>query len=197
MRSRRLRLLALVAFLTAALVPGAAVFVRPAYACSLYQVDSPGQLVPDSEVIVIGRVVSTAGGSLVLRPEAFLKGPASAEDIALAPNRTDCPTAALNDGDRALIYIADAAKPAFPLITEAYLLADGHATMTGAKTRSESEVVAEIRGLTGQYAVPAATAAEGAGIDWGSTIIPLGIALAIIFGIGLFLMRVWHRIDPS
>jgi hypothetical protein len=69
--------------------------------------------------------------------------------------------------------------------------------MEGAEPRSEVEVVSSIRAITGQYAVPAATEAEGAGIDWGNTVLPLGLVLLVIFGIGLVLMRVWHRIDPS
>ena len=172
--------------------------MRTAHACSLIQVESPGQLVPTSQIILIGEVVSADAAALVLRPEAFLKGPASAEDIRLAADTSSgCPMANLAAGQRALIYIGDAARPSYPLINQAYLLQDGHAVMEGGETLTEVEAVAEIRAITGQYVVPAATEAEGAGIDWASTILPLGAALLIIFGIGLVLMRIWHRIDPS
>lgn len=196
MLSRRTRFFALVAFLTAALVPGAAVYVPAAHACLLLQPETPEQLVPDSQVIVVGTVVSRDGRNLVFRPEAFLKGPASADEMRFTGEEDTCTPAPLNAGDRALIYVFDAAAPRYPYQTEAFVLKDGHATMAD-DVRTEVEVVAAIRAVTGQYAVPATSSSEGAGIDWGHTIIPLGAALAIIFVIGLVLMRVWHRIDPS
>jgi hypothetical protein len=58
-------------------------------------------------------------------------------------------------------------------------------------------VVAAIRAITGQYAVPAGSKDEGAGIDWKSTVLPVGAALLAVFAIGLVLMRQWHKIDPS
>jgi hypothetical protein len=61
----------------------------------------------------------------------------------------------------------------------------------------EAELVARVRSLTNQYAVPASSRGEGAGIDWTRTILPVGAALVAIFVIALFLMRIWHRIDPS
>lgn len=184
-------------FVTAALLPGAAVFVPEAHACSLYQPRSPIEFVADSEIIVIGEVVSSDETALVLQPEAFLKGPASAEQMRLVPDRSDCPRANLNRGDRALVYLFRASEPRIPLTNEAYLLKDGRATMEGSSPLSEVEVVSQIRQITGQYAVPAATESDGAGIDWNSTVLPLGLVLLIVFGIGLVLMRVWHRIDPS
>ncbi len=133
-----------------------------------------------------------------VHPEVFLKGPASADDIffARSPIEDQCGRAPLATGDRALIYIFDATNPTTPLPNQAFILRDGHATM-GDQVRTEAEVVAAIRSLTGQYAVPAATESESAGIDWSHTIFPLGVVMAILLGIGLVLMRVWHRIDPS
>lgn len=170
--------------------------------------ESPAQLVPTSEVIVIGQVTRADADVLVLEPEAFLKGPASSEPVTLrAPadgvhatleaQGAECPRVRPELGSRLLVYIPDADAPHFPYINEAYVLEDGHARMEGVRELTEVEVVAAIREITGQYAVPAATQDEGAGIDWGNTVVPLGIALGIIFVIGLLLMRVWHRIDPS
>ena len=198
MLSRKTRLAVFLAFVAAALVPGAAVFVPSAGACSLLLPSSPAQFVELSEVIVIGEAVSADPSLLVLRPEAFLKGPVSADDISLDgdPNGM-CPQAAIGAGERVLVYIAHASDPTYPLMNEAYVLKDGYAYMEGADPLPEVEVVSSIRAVTGQYAVPAATEEEGAGIDWGNTLLPMGLVLLIVFGIGLVLMRVWHRIDPS
>lgn len=131
-------------------------------------------------------------------PEAFLKGPASSGPLRFTGGDHDlCPLAPVNQGDRMLIYVFKAGDPQWPLLNSAYVLRDGRASMEGAPTVSEAEAVSEIRAITGQYVVPAAGDSDGAGIDWGHTVMPLGAALAIIFVIGLLLMRVWHRIDPS
>lgn len=197
MLSRRTRFFALIALLTAALVPGAAVYVSTAHSCSLVQPESPVQFVAESEVIVLGTVDAANEKELILRPEAYLKGPATADRIRLVRENDLCPSAELGPGDRVLVYMFTAARPSWPLINQVYVLADGHATREGEAVRTEIEVVSAIRSLTGQYAVPAATESEGAGIDWSHTIIPLGVVMAILLGIGLVLMRVWHRIDPS
>ena len=183
--------------MTAALLPGAAVFVRPAYACSLIQPESPDQFVAEAQLIVIGKVTAASDAELVLQPEAFLKGPASGEPFRLVSAGDMCPRAEVNKGDRVLVYVFDASHPTWPLINEVYELRDGHAFRQGEVERTEIEVVSRIRAITGQYIVPAASDSEGAGIDWGSTIIPVGAALTIVFAIGLVLMRTWHRIDPS
>ena len=171
--------------------------MRPAYACSLIAIDSPAQLVPEADLIVIGEVVSLDDSGAVLRPEAFLKGPLAGEDIRLERDQSGCPFAPLELNQRALVFVYEADAPVFPYTNGAYVLKDGHATMEGSRELTEVEVLAAIRDITGQYAVPAASQDEGAGIDWESTVLPLGVALAIIFVIGLLLMRVWHRIDPS
>jgi hypothetical protein len=196
--SRKTRLSVLLAFVAAALVPGAAVFVPSAHACTLLLPSSPAQFVETSEVIVIGEAVSADDLLLVLQPEAFLKGPVSAEEIRLKgdPNGM-CPQAAIASGERVLVYIENANAPTYPLMNEAYVLKDGYAYMEGSDPLPEVEVVSSIRAVTGQYAVPAETQEEGAGIDWGNVLLPMGLVLLIVFGIGLVLMRVWHRIDPS
>jgi hypothetical protein len=174
----------------------------------LVAVESPAQLVPGSEVIFIGEVTRADSEALVLRPEAFLKGPVSSEPVTLpvpgggvhataVVQGAECPRVDVAEGQRLLVYVSDADDPHYPYVNEAYVLQDGHARMDGSPELTEVEVVAQIRAITGQYAVPAASEGEGAGIDWGNTVLPLGIALGIVFVIGLLLMRVWHRIDPS
>lgn len=182
----------------AALVPGAAVFVRPAFACTLMMPESASEFVLESELIIIGTVREVTSTELRVAPEAFLKGPSSGEPFVFTAEQDDsCPMQEFESGDRALIYVFDAANLPWPYINQAYLLESGRATM-GDRSETEIAVVEEIRGITGQYAVPAvADGGEGAGIDWGSTVLPIGVVLAIVFGIGLMLMRVWHRIDPT
>ncbi len=182
--------------MTAALIPGAAVSVHPAHACTLIQPSSPAEFVAEAQVIVIGTVESRDGRTLTLRPEAFLKGPASSERMQFRGVQDTCDPAPLRAGDRTLIYVFDAAAPRYPYVNEAYLLKDGSAIM-GKDQSTETEVVSAIRGVTGQYVVPVSSRGEGAGIDWSHTVVPLGLALGLVFIIGLVLMRVWHRIDPS
>lgn len=197
MRSLARSLLALT-FAAAALIPGAAVFVTPAFACTLLTPASAAEFVPTAELIVIGTVTAASSTKLVLEPEAFLKGPASGEPIAFSAAEGDmCPGATLETGDRALIYVFDAVALPWPYINQVYLLESGRATIVE-RTETEVAVVEQIRSLTGQYAVPAiADGGEGAGINWKSTVLPMGVVLIVVFGIGLVMMRVWHRIDPS
>ena len=87
-------------------------------------------------------------------------------------------------------------QPQWPGAAQVFWLIDGRASGLGGNV-SESDLVQKVRAITGQYAVPAASQSEGAGIDWRNTVLPLSVALAFVFAIGLVLMRVWHRIDPS
>jgi hypothetical protein len=197
LRSLARSLLALL-ITAAALTPGAAVFVRPAYACTLLMPERASSFVLQSELIVIGRVGEASDSRLVFEPEAFLKGPATGEPLVFRKQENDlCTTQNFRVGDRALVYIFDARELNWPYINQVYVLRDGRATI-GDRSESEIGVVEEIRAITGQYAVPAiADGGEGAGIDWWSTVLPIGVVLLIVFGIGLMMMRVWHRIDPS
>lgn len=197
MRSRTSSLFVLLLTALAALVPGAALHVRPAFACTLIAPESPVQFVAESELVVIGTVNSVSGDAFVLEPEAFLKGPLSAEPMRFTGEDDLCPTLQVREGDRVLLYVADAARLQWPFMNMGYVLRDGKAFREGEPERTEVEVVSAIRALTNQYAVPAASEDEGAGIDWGGTILPLGGVLLVLFAIGLVLMRVWHRIDPS
>jgi hypothetical protein len=171
--------------------------VPAAHACTLLQPESPLQFVTESELIVIGRVESAGDDSFELKPEAFLKGPSSGENLRFSNKDEQCPTAELEADDRVLIYVIKADSLSWPLINQVYEFRDGRANRAGEMERLEIEVVSDIRGVTGQYAVPAVSDDEGAGINWGDTLVPLGALLVVVFAIGLVLMRIWHRIDPS
>jgi hypothetical protein len=160
--------------------------------------ESPTQFVDESQLIVIGHVTHRDTTTFSLKPEAFLKGPASSEPLTFKGGDIDlCPLAPVNEGDRLLVYVFNAGDLQWPLVTSAYVLRDGEARMESATTVSEASAISQIRAITGQYAVPAASKSEGGGIDWSGTVLPLSIVLVIVFVIGLALMRVWHRIDPS
>lgn len=183
--------------ITAALLPGAAVFVPAAHACTLLQPESPVQFVAESQLIVVGRVTDVGSDSFELHPEAFLKGPSSGEAIRFSGRDEQCPTAEVDSGDRILVYVGRADQLSWPLVNQVYEFRDGRAYREGEMERLEIEVISDIRKITEQYAVPAVDSDEGAGINWGDTLLPLGALLVVVFIIGLVLMRIWHRIDPS
>ncbi len=197
-------LLAIAIAVTAAL-PGAPVFAQtpPAAAgCLEVRLDALSASVLASDLVVIGVVHEEHGGGLArIEPQAYLKGAASNEAIHLVPTRrqlaSSCELARLTEGTRLMAFLHTAnGGPAWPGANEVFWLADGRASGSGGNT-TESDLVEKVRAITHQYAVPAASQSEGAGIDWGKTVVPLSIALLIVFGIGLVLMRVWHRIDPT
>jgi len=159
--------------------------------------------VESSRTIVIATVREENGGALVrLEPSAFLLGAASNEPIRpqYPQPLPECALARLTEGQRILVFLgATDGVLDWPSAGQVFWLEDGKAIGGGSTGDSLAEIdlVQRIRQVTGQYAVPAATENESAGIDWSHTVIPLGVVLLIIFGIGLVLMRVWHRIDPS
>ena len=198
-------LLALAIALTAALTPGAAVFAQTPVApasCLEVRLETLPQAILAVDLIVIGIVHRPdGGGPSRIEPQAYLKGAASASSIPLVP-RTDttsssCEMAKLDEGARILVFLHSAnGQVELPGVNQVFWLKDGRATGPGGNL-PESELVAKVRAVTGQYAVPATSSSEGAGIDWGKTVLPLSAALGVVFVIGLALMRVWHRIDPS
>lgn len=157
--------------------------------------------VADSDLIVTGTVMAESGGAIQIRPEAYLKGAASGD--AIRPVRQDgdvCRPAALADGSRVLAFLASSKGAiGWPSEGRVFTLADGDARRVGAPDVAlrEADLIARVRALTDQYAVPASSEGEGASIDWLGTILPVGLALAGIMAAGLVLMRTWHRIDPS
>lgn len=213
MRRLKPSLLALVLALTAALIPGAAVFSAgtPRYSCDEPLDDEELRLAVESaSLIVVGRVDAIARqtapverDTLSIQPEAFLKGPATGAQLRFERQGTasPCQYAELSEGDRLLVFAKERSEPfGWPAPNAAFRLHEGRAFSLNPadhRARTEVELVAAIRRITEQYAVPAASEDEGASIDWVSTVLPVGAGLLVIFLIGLVLMRLWHRIDPS
>ncbi len=196
--------LPLVVTLATGLHAGAAAFVQPARAASCAGFAAPlAARVAQSDVIVIGSVQSASGSAASVVPEAFLKGPARPEALSLRkPDQPpECPLADFTAGARVLVLVsARDGGYAWPDAAYAYVLKDGQARLATdqiADDRLESQLVSDIRSVTNLYAVPAKNGSDGASIDWVKTVVPVTIALVLVFAIGLWLMRIWHRIDPT
>ena len=191
--------------LTAALVPGAAVFASPnlQIGCTATSVAPTARELADIKVIVVGVVRSGNNtGAVRIEPELFLKGAASREPITLqkAATNGDCVLARLNDGDRVIAFLRSSENHlTWPPDGQMFLLYEGVATNGGNTpvSLSESELIENVRRVTGQFAVPAANSAEAAHIHWVGTVLPVGGGLLVILAIALGLMGLWHRIDPS
>ncbi len=190
--------------MTAALTPGAAVFAWGAARmdCLAYEPELTRTWTENAAVIVVARATGVEERSVRLEPEGFLKGPAQARSIELrrGVDEAECPWARFAEGERYLVFL-DKGNSGFewPIFLSAFLLHDGEASLTAGQdyTTGEDALIEEIRGFTGQFAVPAQSESEGEGIEWATTVLPIAVALGIVFVIGLFLMRIWHRIDPS
>jgi hypothetical protein len=157
-----------------------------------------------SGLILVAKVHRQSPSAPVeLEPEVILKGSVPGTNVTLpAPEgNAPCPLATLEDGTRALLLLSVAGgRPEWPGESQVFDLRDGLAVQQedlGFGESPEFARINSIRTITGQYVVPASEPGEGAGIDWGSTVLPIGAVLAVVFGIGLVLMRTWHRIDPS
>ena len=166
--------------------------------------DGLTQAVEASGLILVAKVHrESPDAPAVLEPEAILKGsvPSTNVEVPVPEGDAPCDLAVLADGTRALLFLSlIEGRPEWPGASQVFDFRDGLAVQQEDLGFGIGPAVARVnsvRSITGQYVVPAADASEGAGIDWASTILPLGAALLIIFGIGLVLMRIWHRIDPS
>ena len=62
---------------------------------------------------------------------------------------------------------------------------------------TRDQLIKVLRESTGQYAIPAKFSSEAASLNIRSVIIPVLIAAVCILGIGLFLQRIWQKIDPE
>jgi len=167
-------------------------------------------MVESATMIVIGRVTSIAEGAAPgatetahVQPEAFLKGPSTGAELRFERQGPvmPCQYAEFEVDDRIIVISQERTEPFdWPSPSASFRLTDGRAmSFNPADTRETTELalVARIRSITGQYAVPAASSDEGASLDWVGTVLPVGAGLLVIFGISLVLMRLWHRIDPS
>jgi hypothetical protein len=188
--------------LAAALVPGAAVFARVEKCGGTAASNLPASAVA-ADAIVIARVSADATDTnALLQPEAYLKGSASSQPIPLSlPGQyAGCAAAQFPPGDRVLVFLGNRdAKFVWPTVERVYYLNDGSAVspLEPNNPMPEEALVSSIRSVTNQYIVPASSNNEGASLDWIRVVLPTTIVVLIVFGIGLLLMRTWHRIDPS
>ena len=205
MRKSRTSLVVLILVVTAALNPGAAVFASVADQAACQKVDLANlqlSLAPAKVIVIatVGPIVDRA--TVTLQPEAYLKGAASGASIVLRlpETRPSCPIADFPPGSRVLAILesSDGAL-SWPTPDGVFRLFANTATtmIPNPVSLPEADLVRSIRDVTGQYAVPAKTADEGASIDWIGTVVPMTAALLVVFAISLVLMRAWHRIDPS
>jgi hypothetical protein len=184
--------------------PGFAVLPRNPMATSCLAGPPPpmAMRVAQSDLIVLGTVTASSPSAARIAPTAYLKGPAQAGEVEVRrPEReSECPPAVLKPGTRVVAILQlSSGIVGWPDATQVYDLTAGQAVSgpPSNDAKPESELLQEIRTVTNQYAVPATNKDEGAALDWVKTVIPVSVALLIVFGVGLVLMRTWHRIDPS
>jgi hypothetical protein len=170
--------------------------------CALLESDSLREATESASVILVANVVAAPNAdNVVLRPETYFKGAADGREFVLT--RTgggECPDAKFSPGDRILMLLSNNHNQlAWPDESRAFVLDSGTATNAGLErwSLSEDELSDRIRALTGQASVPAVPGDDGPTVDWVGTVLPLTAALLVVFAIGLAMMRVWHRIDPS
>lgn len=198
MRSRAASfVLALIALLPATVAAQAPV----AGSCMAYSPGSATELVEAAD-LVVGGTIEVQSGSTFIVPHQYLKGAVSAERIPLvAKSQPLCPPAELMAGqDVVVLLFVERGDVLWPDAGATFYISDGQADLAQAESGvsvREVELVAEIRHITGQQAEPAVSGSEGATIDWVGTVLPVAVAVAVVFAIGLVMMREWHRIDPT
>lgn len=169
--------------------------------CFVYTEATAVQVVEAAAVIVVGTVSeSVPEHSATIAPDYYLKGATLPERLTLAFDpQLPCEPASLDTGQRLLVILgARDGVLVWPGTAQVMDLRGGAAYATdGLELGSETAVVDRIRAISGQYSVPAASPAEGAGIDWLGTVLPVTAATLVVFAIALVLMREWHRIDPT
>ncbi len=155
------------------------------------------------DVIVVGALVNRAG-SAAIAPEVYLKGPATARTLVLAAGAGEsggCPLADLPaPGARVLAALQWGVGGFAPPVASAlFLIEDGVARSSASPPAvlPEADLVARIRAVTGQIAVPAADPSQGVSLDWRRVVLPVAGSALAIFVVALALMRIWHRIDPT
>lgn len=160
-----------------------------------------------SKVIVIGTVSQVNGAAAFITPEAFLKGSVSAHDIVIEQGPAGCAPIPIGTGGHMLLMLGgDGPTLTWPLLDSpgSYALESGHAVsmnpanhQTVGNSPTQAVLVDHIRSITGQYAVPAQSNSEGASLNWLKVVVPVTVVVLIVFAIGLYLMKIWHRIDPT
>lgn len=163
--------------------------------CRPLEVSDAIEAVSPFPVIVVGTVREEEGG-LAIVPEFYLRGAALPRPLRLVDDvPAECERAPMRPGARVLAGLEPAAGGWFwPAAGQVFVLEDGVAS-DGRRSLPEETLISTLRTATGQLAYPASE--EDAGFDWRGTALPVGAALVVVFGVGLYLMRLWHRIDPT
>ena len=163
--------------------------------------------VREASLVIVGTVSSVTDtaqdqSSVEVQPESFLLGNPSRAVIRFTAGRNGpCEGPRfVKAGDRVLVIAGGSGALSWPEPNRVYLFEAGSAKTLDrgdGGPSAEADLIAKIRTQTGQFSVPAASDDDGAGIDWKSTILPIGGAVLGLLAVSLLLMRVWHRIDPS
>ncbi len=181
-------------------MPVAAGLFSPAnaHACSFAFAPTPLASLDRAGVAAIVSVTSVTSTEVVFTPEVFLKGPANSDKIVFRrpADVTSTCDASFTASSRVLLFIP-ASAASWPTLDMVFELNGGFVSQLGQQGEPEAKVIADIRNITGQYAVPAANSEEGATLDWKKVVLPVGLATLAVFAASLIMMRTWHRIDPS
>ena len=168
--------------------------------CPHFDLDDLRGSLDDVAIVVIGEM-TTEAGSPAIAAEAYLKGAAAPPTLVLLDRPSECERAALPAaGARVLAALRlESGGYQWPVPAALFVLADGLAATAGESPVSlpEEELIARIRGVSGQYVTLAADASEGASINWLGVVLPVTLAAAVILGVALALLRIWHRIEPE
>ena len=153
--------------------------------------------VEDFDVIVVGQLTS-AGETPAVDPEVYLRGSAVTQMLRLVDAPSECAKADLPpSGARVVVALRqEVGGFQWPVPAALFVVEGGVATNGDDPPSSlpEDELISRIREVSGQYAVPAS---ESGSIDWLRVVLPVVLAAIVILGIGLVLLRIWHRIEPE
>ncbi len=156
--------------------------------------------IEDVDVVVVGEVAALEGAPAIA-PEVYLKGSAVSGPLPLAEASSGCAAAELPPaGTRVVAGLRrEGGGFQWPVPAALFAVEAGIATNGGEPPVSlpEDELVSRIRAVSGQYAVLATEPSEGASVNWLGVVLPVALAAAVILGIALALLRVWHRIEPE
>ena len=182
-------------------------FFQDAYAhegaCEVLDLTDLYRSVSEYDVIVlaeVGNILETSPKSIQLHVVAYFKGPPTAH--VLMPMYTDghC-EAQLSSGDIVVAALRGfpGAKILWPSKGSVFFIKKGNVFDNEGSSLgfTREQFIEVLRESTGQYAIPAKLSSEAASLNIRSVIIPVLIAAVCILGIGLFLQRIWQKIDPE
>ncbi len=183
----------------ATLAPGMGDTARAHEDCPHFDLDDLRVALEDFDVVVVGEV-ATVVGTPAIEPEVYLKGSAVTGALAL-DDTSECEGADLPAaGTRVVVALRrEAGAFQWPVPAALFVVEGGTAT-NGADppvSLTEDDLVSRIRQVSGQYAVLATDPSEGASVNWLGVVLPVALAAALILGIALVLLRIWHRIEPE